>query len=140
MKRTILDTGPIVALFDKSDKFNSAIYDFIKDYKGVFISTWPVISEVSFLLEYKKQTQIDFFKWLELGGINLIDIDCTDILLIREMMEKYSNVPMDLADASLMLISDKLELESIITLDKDFYIYRKYNGSCITNLLSDIIS
>ena len=54
-------------------------------------------------------------------------------------MNKYKDVPMDLADASLMLISDKLDLRKIITLDKDFYVYRKQDGKCLENLISNLL-
>ena len=54
-------------------------------------------------------------------------------------MNKYKDVPMDLADASLMLISDKLDLRKIITLDKDFYVYRKQDGKYLLNLISNLL-
>ena len=54
-------------------------------------------------------------------------------------MDKYHDVPMDFADATLMLISEKLDLADIISLDKDFFIYRKSNGSYLNNLLSEIL-
>ena len=56
------------------------------------------------------------------------------------MMAKYQNVPMDFADSSLMLISEKSNLKDIISIDRDFFIYRKSDGeSYLSNLLSELL-
>lgn len=55
------------------------------------------------------------------------------------MMDKYQDVPMDFADATLMLISERLKLKEIISLDKDFFVYRKSDRSFLNNLLSNML-
>ena len=139
MQRSILDTGPVVALFDNSDYFHKKVFDFFSKNNFILYITWPVITEVSYLLDFNKETQIDFLKWLESGAIQVVDFDMVDLSSLSEYMIKYKDVPMDLADASLMLISDKLDLRKIITLDKDFYVYRKENGKYLENLISNIL-
>jgi predicted nucleic acid-binding protein len=62
---------------------------------------------------------------MESGAVHVIDFDIVDIPNLAEYMIKYGDILMDLAYASLMLISDKLDLRKIITLDNDFYVYRK---------------
>ena len=139
MQRCILDTGPIVALFDRNDQYYQDTYDFMKNYDGILYTTWPVVTEVLFLLDFHIETQLDFIRWLELGAVEIVDIEFDDLNVIREMMGKYHDVPMDFADASLMLISEKLRLEDIISFDRDFFIYRKSNGSYLNNVLSEIL-
>lgn len=139
MQKSILDTGPVVALFDSSDNYHKRIYEFFEKSNYKLYLTWPVITEISFLLDFNKETQLDFFKWLERGAIQIVQIDFEDITALRHFINKYNNIPMDLADASLMLISEKLNIKNIITLDSDFHIYRKLNGDYLVNVISGII-
>ncbi|EMN00084.1 toxin-antitoxin system, toxin component, PIN domain protein [Leptospira noguchii str. 1993005606] len=49
----LIDSGPIVALFNSKDKFHRSIYNFIKSYKGSLFSTWAVVvTEVIYLLSF----------------------------------------------------------------------------------------
>ncbi len=139
MQRSILDTGPIVALFDKSDHFHKKLYDFFSKGNYIFYSTWSVITKVSFLLEFNVNSQLDFLKWVESGAIQMVELNILDISSISDYMSKYRDVPMDFADATLMCIAEKLDLKEIITLDKDFYIYRKNNGKYLNNLISGLL-
>ncbi len=134
MKNTLIDAGPIIALFNKHDKYHDAIKDFLKSYKGILTSTWPVATEVSHMLDFNVQTQIDFLTWVNLGGITIENIDKEDIARIIELSSKYSDVPMDLADASLMILSEKKNIKEIITIDSDYYIYRTIKKEMIENI------
>lgn len=134
MKNTLIDAGPIIALFNKNDKYNKKIEDFLKSYKGRLISSWPVITEVSHMLSFNVQTQIDFLTWIKLGAVRLIDIDINGINRIIDLSKKYSDVPMDLADASLVVIAEKMDIKEIITIDSDYYIYRTTKKEMINNI------
>lgn len=135
MQKTIIDSGPIIALFDRSDKFHNKVLDFIKTYKGKLVTSWAVITEVSHMLDFNLQVQIDFLKWCEIGGIEVYDISQTEISNIRIMMEKYIDVPMDLADATLMYIANKENIRNIVSIDSDFDIYRTLKKQSLNNLL-----
>jgi predicted nucleic acid-binding protein len=136
MQKTIIDSGPIIALFDRSDKFHNKVLDFLKTYKGKLVTSWAVITEVSHMLDFNLQVQIDFLKWCEAGGIEVYDISQTEISNIRIMMEKYIDVPMDLADATLMYIANKENIKNIVSIDNsDFDIYRTLKKQSLNNLL-----
>ena len=135
MLKTIIDSGPLIALFDRSDKYHSKVLDLIKSYKGKLITSWAVITEVSHMLDFNLQVQIDFLKWCEVGGIEVYDISQTEISNIRIMMEKYIDVPMDLADATLMYIANKENIKNIVSIDSDFDIYRTLKKQSLNNLL-----
>ena len=135
MLKTIIDSGPLIALFDRSDKYHSKVLDFIKIYKGKLITSWAVITEVSHMLDFNLQVQIDFLKWCEVGGIEVYDISQTEISSIRIMMEKYIDVPMDLADVTLMYIANKENIKNIVSIDSDFDIYRTLKKQSLNNLL-----
>lgn len=134
MKNTLIDAGPLIALFNKNDKYHKQIKEFIKNYSGSLITTWPVLTEVSHMLDFNIKTQIDFLTWVQLGAVRIEDIDNSDILRIIELSKKYSNVPMDLADASLVVLSENLNIKEIITIDSDYYIYRTINKEMIENI------
>ena len=107
MQKTIIDSGPLIALFDRSDKYHLKVVEFLKSYKGKLITSWAVITEVSHMLDFNLNVQIDFLKWCEVGGVEVYDISQDEISNIRVMMEKYIDIPMDLADATLMYIANK---------------------------------
>ena len=136
MKSTLIDAGPLISLFNKNDKYHSKIKDFLKTYKGQFITTWPVITEVSHMLDFNIQTQIDFLSWVQVGGVKIEEIDNLDIIRIITLSKKYSDVPMDLADASLVVLSEKLNIKEIVTIDSDYYVYRTINKEMIENIFN----
>ncbi len=80
VNKTIIDSGPIIALFDKSDKYHHQVLNFLQFFKGELITSWAVITEVSHMLDFNLQVQIDFLKWIELGGIEVFDISQNEIV------------------------------------------------------------
>jgi len=134
MKNTLIDASPIIALFNKNDKYHEKIKDFLKTYSGILTTSWSVITEVSHMLSFNINTQIDFLKWIKLGGIQVENIDLYDLERIIKLSEKYSDVPMDLADASLVVISEKKNIKEIITIDSDYYLYRTIDKEMIINI------
>lgn len=135
MQRTIIDSGPLIALFDGSDKHHHKVLHFIKSFKGELITSWSVITEVSHMLDFNLQVQIDFLKWCELGGIKIYEISQDEITQIIVMMEKYIDIPMDLADATLMYIANKENIKNIVSIDSDFDIYRTLKKQNLNNLI-----
>ena len=75
------------------------------------------MTEVSHILDFNLQVQIDFLKWVELGGVTICTISQDEISQIRVMMEKYPDIPMDLADASLMYIANRDKIKTIVSID-----------------------
>ncbi|WP_078127640.1 type II toxin-antitoxin system VapC family toxin [Leptospira alexanderi] len=130
----LIDSGPIVALFNSKDKFHKSTYKFIKSYKGSLVSTWLVVTEVVYLLSFSIEAQSDFLEWMERGSIRILDLTLEGIRYIKNRMKKYSNLPMDLADASLMCIAEKEEINRIISIDSDFSIYKTLKGKFLQNL------
>ena len=137
MQKTIIDSGPLIALFDRSDKYHLNVVEFLKSYKGKLITSWAVITEVSHMLDFNLNVQIDFLKWCEVGGIEVYNISQDEISNSRVMMEKYIDIPMDLADGTLMYIANKLKIKNIVSIDSDFDIYRTLKKQSLNNLLKN---
>jgi uncharacterized protein len=136
MPKTLIDSGPIIALFDRNDRYHERVIKFLKTYKGELVTSWAVITEVSHMLDFNLQVQIDFLKWIEQGGIKIYDISQNDIAHIRLMMEKYIDIPMDLADGTLMYIANTENIKKIVSIDSDFDIYRTLKKQNLINLLT----
>ncbi|XDD45264.1 type II toxin-antitoxin system VapC family toxin [Leptospira sp. WS39.C2] len=130
----LIDSGPIIALFNSKDKFHKNTLKFLKSYKGELVSTWPVITEVVYLLSFSVEAQSDFLEWIERGSIKIFDLNIEDLEYIKNRMRKYSDLPKDLADASLMCISEKMGIERIVSIDSDFSIYKNLKGKFLQNL------
>ncbi|MEX0723517.1 MAG: pilus assembly protein [Gracilimonas sp.] len=135
MINTLIDAGPIIALFDKDDQHHQRVMDFMKNFEGRLISTWPVLTEVSYMLDFHKQTQLDFIDWVGEGGIEIYNLEQWQLIKVREVVETYSDLPADFADASLVVAAAAKDLDQIISLDSDFNVYRMSKGNSFTNLL-----
>ena len=136
MKNLIVDAGPLIALFDKTDQYHELVYNYMMNFHGQLITTWPVITEVLHMIDFNVNVQVDFMLWVKSGGINIIDIKAHEITRIIELTNKYSNVPMDLADGSLIILSERYKLKEVLSIDSDFYIYRTMKNDYLTNVLN----
>lgn len=132
---TLIDSGPLIALFDKGDKYHKSVLDFFRGYEGDFLTTWAVVTEVTHMLDFNLNVQLDFLKWLELGAVEIYEIKQQDLSVIIPMMTKYTNVPMDLADSTLMFVAEKENIKDIVSIDSDFDIYRTLKKGFLNNLL-----
>lgn len=138
MRKTLIDAGPMIALFDKSDRYHKHVMKFLKDFDGELVTTWPVVTEVSHMLDFNIKVQIDFLKWLDIGAVNIYQTLQSDIKRIIVLSEKYIDIPMDLADSSLIVASEKLGIKDILTIDSDYDIYRTIKKEPLNNLLTII--
>lgn len=136
MKKCLIDTGPMIALFNKSDKYHEKVIAFMKDYNGFLYTTWPVLTEVLYMLNFNIQTQLDFMRWIDTGAVSVKNLENTDISEIIKLIDKYSDIPMDLADASLVMISENENIKEIISIDSDFQIYRSIKKKYLTNIFN----
>jgi len=130
----LIDAGPLIALFDSSDKRHSGIRSFLKKNPYRFVSTIAVFTEVSHMLDFNINVLRDFYEWVMYKGIIIGDINQNDMLRLIELTGKYSDVPMDFADATLVITAEKTGIRQIISMDRDFYIYRLPGKEQIKNI------
>ena len=130
MDSVLLDTGPMVALFNVDDKQNLAVKDYLRANRVKLLTTHAVITEACYLLNYDSERPVAMLTWLARG----IDADAVDIrepggFRVRlddliDLMAQYDNVPMDYADASLVRLGNDEGISKILTFDNDFRVYR----------------
>lgn len=132
----LIDAGPLIALFDKDDRYHKKMLDFIRDSKYKLVSTLAVITEVSYMLNFNIFVQLDFFEWIFRRGLILSDIEDDDIPRIIQLVRKYCDRPMDFADATLVVAAEKTGIREIISIDSDFDIYRLPGKELIRNVFA----
>ncbi len=134
MRNILIDAGPLIALFDRNDRFYFKSLRFLEAYHGQLWTTWPVITEVSHMLDFSVKAQLNFLEWIKRGALSIKDLDEQHLFRITALTEKFSDVPMDLADASLVAISETLKISEIASIDSDFYVYRDIRNRYLTNI------
>jgi predicted nucleic acid-binding protein len=133
---TLIDAGPIIALFDKDDQYHQSVMEFMRVFEGRLITTWPVLTEVSYMLDFHKRVQLDFLNWVSEGGIEIINLEQWQLINIREIIDKYADLPADFADASLIVGAEMRNLDAIISIDSDFSVYKLGTREKLQNILS----
>lgn len=134
----IADTGFWIALADKKDKHHQDADNFAKTTDERLITTYPVITEVCHILLKRQgiKAQLNFVKMYQLGAFEVFEIPKKDKDKILLLMQQYADLPMDFADASLVLLAEQLGHGRILSTDKrDFHTYRWKNTQPFSNLL-----
>jgi predicted nucleic acid-binding protein len=120
----LADTGPLTALFDHDDKFHRPMVEFLKNGPFRLVTTTAVLTEVCHLLDFSVDAQLDFFQWILKSGVRVEEVGTGDLARIIELTKKYSDQPMDFADATLVVVAERTGIRQIISIDSDFDVYR----------------
>jgi hypothetical protein len=121
----LIDTGPIVAFFDKDDRYHARCIEILKEIREPLVTTWPILTECFYLLNFSWEVQDSLWLFIQRGGIEIYPLEKELLIRCRELMKQYRDLSMDLADATLMALADVFGISKIFTLDhKDFSIYR----------------
>lgn len=134
MRSTLIDAGPLIALFDRSDRYHLKAVRFMQEYKGQLWTTWPVITESSHMLDFNVKAQLNLLEWIERGGLQIFSLQMDYLSRIITLSQRFNDVPMDLADASLVAASEGLKISEIASIDSGFYVYRDIRNNYLTNI------
>jgi predicted nucleic acid-binding protein len=124
MLSILADAGPLIALFDRDDKYHEAVKEIVRTSRYKFITTTAVLTEVTHMLDFNVNVQIDFLTWVMTRGVVLQEIGPDDLPRVIELTRKYHDRPMDFADATLVIAAERTGIRSILSIDSDFDIYR----------------
>lgn len=134
----IADTGFWLALANSNDRHHRAATQALGALTEGLITTWPVVTETCHLLAARLtvDAEVSFIRSLAHGAAQLFALDAADLPHIERLMEKYRDLPMDLADASLVILAGRLGHGRILSTDKrDFRSYRWKHCAPFENLL-----
>lgn len=123
---TLTDAGALVALLDKNQPQNVRCRSTFPSLSLPLLTTWPALTEAMYLLYQIGgwSPQDKLWEYLEEGVLHLHTLGEIERQRMRQLMETYRDTPMDLADASLVVAAETLNLTRLFTLDSDFYVYR----------------
>ena len=121
----LLDTGPWVALLDKSENRHNECSAWLKNFEGDILSTEAVLTEVLYLLDFSLKAKQGALEFVLTGAVTLVPSSMESLEAVKELLTKYQDLPMDFADATLVELANELNVGHIVTFDqKDFSVYR----------------
>lgn len=125
MRAVLVDAGPLVALIDRADPDHDACVAALKTLRAPLVTVWPAFTEAMYLLGKSWLGQKALWSRLETEALALAPLDEADAPRMRELMEKYRDLPMDMADAALVRVAERDSLTQVFTLDRThFSVYR----------------
>lgn len=124
-QRVLVDTGPLVALMNKRDRHHQRFVEYLKFFQGQLVTVWPVLTEVTHHVPVSKAVEI--IALVRDGALEVIDLGNAGAR-VHDLMKKYADRPMDLADASLVWAAEYTGIEQVMTIDSDFAVFRLANG------------
>jgi uncharacterized protein len=125
VRAVLVDAGPLVALLNRNDDHHEEVVAALKEIQDPLLTVWPVMVEAMYLLSYSWEAQKALWEILETSVVQLLDLDETDVPEMKRLMEKYRDLPMDMADASLVHVAGREDIRRVLTLDtRDFSVYR----------------
>lgn len=121
----LVDAGPLVALIHADDRHHAPCKEALKSITEPLVTVWPALTEAMYLLGFSSSAQDALWRLLEGEAVKILPLDTADLSRMRELMRKYRDLPMDLADAALVRVAERDKISRIFTIDRrDFELYR----------------
>lgn len=121
----LLDTGPLVAVLNRRDDQHARCVECWRRLEGRLATVWPVLTEAAFLLSYAPGGVDALMAAIEREAFSILDIRRQDVGRMRQLLGKYADLPMDLADAALVAVGEREGIGAVFTLDaRGFGVFR----------------
>jgi predicted nucleic acid-binding protein len=127
MTAAIVDTGPLVAFFDRAERHHRWVAERIEQLEAPLLVCEPVLAEAMYLLGPFPKARDAMLELLHNGALSVAFRIDEHVGPLRKLLQKYEDTPMSLADACIVRMSELHDRHAVLTLDSDFLIYRK-NG------------
>jgi predicted nucleic acid-binding protein len=122
----LVDSGALIALANRRETANQAVNRVLGDFFGELVTTWPAVTEACHMIPDHLAPVL--LAWLGGSRWRVLGMDGA-ALRLSDLMRKYADRPMQIADASMIWAAEHTGLHQIITLDRaDFEIYRTKTG------------
>ena len=136
--RVLVDSGPLLALFNAADSWHARVLSWLQQHpQAQLITTWPVATEVCALLARRigNPAALDFLRWAQRGAIGFDQSDVGSLGEVLAISERFRDLPFDLADASVAEAAARLRIRHVLSIDADFDVYRDRAGKALLNVL-----
>ncbi|MGC1415597.1 MAG: PIN domain-containing protein [Candidatus Acidiferrum sp.] len=124
MKPVLLDTGVIVALLDRSEHAHLACAKAVHELRSPLVTCEAVLAESCYLLRNLPGAPEVIIENVVAGIFQIPFQISKEAAGVKQVLRKYRDRKIDLADACLILLANEFETADILTLDSDFAIYR----------------
>ena len=124
---TLIDAGPLIAVFNRNDDYYAECVRLYQTLERPFYTTLAVVAEAMYTLGARAgwYGQQQLWKLILHGDLVLEHPSPAELVRMSELTDKYSDRPMDFADASLVALAERLSMDRIFTVDRrDFSTYR----------------
>ena len=128
----IVDAGPLIAFFDKSERHHGWVRRQIAGLDRPLLTCEPVLTEAMLRLRRLRVAQSALFALLERGALQIAFHVEDHLAALGRLHDKYRDRPMSLADACIVKMAELNERHAVFTLDSDFAIYRKHGREPLT--------
>lgn len=115
---TLLDTGPVVAAINRSDKHHTHCADLLNSLSGKRLIPITVVVEVCWLLEERPDVEAAFLDSVAAGEFQPVSITQPDLTRIAELVRIYDDFPLGAVDASVVAVAERLKVTRVATLDR----------------------
>lgn len=138
MRSIVVDSGFLIGLFDETDPLHLRCREFLRDYRGRFLTTEAVLTEGLALLSTTQQLRcLDWLGDAAQAGLLVVDREPIDFRAVEKLARKCADQPMDFADASVVLLAMRSGVREILTADRrDFAVYRLGGRTRFVDVLS----
>jgi hypothetical protein len=114
-----------VALIHADDRHHASCKEALKRIREPLGTVWPAFTEAMYLLGFSSRAQDALWRLLETDAFKILGLDAADVPRMRDLMRKYRDLPMDLADAALVRVAEREKIARVFTIDRrDFELYR----------------
>ena len=121
----ILDTGPWVALIDRSESRHTECVQWLKNFSGTLYSTEAVLTEVLYILNFSITAQCAALDFVRESVVEIVPSSADSLKKTKNLMKKYADLPMDFADATIVCLAAETGMQNVVTFDrKDFAVYK----------------
>jgi predicted nucleic acid-binding protein len=123
--KALADTGALLALLDRNDRWHPACLDAFAKLHLPLLTSTAVLTELFHLVSDSEHDVRAAWAFIRSGAVSVLPIYDTDLSALDRLMDKYSDRPMDFADATLVLLAQRQSLNTVFTIDfNDFETYR----------------
>ena len=121
----LIDAGPLVALIHADDRHHTSCKEALKKIREPLGTVWPAFTEAMSLLGFSSRAQDALWRLLDTDAFKILGLDAADVPRMRDLMRKYRDLPMDLADAALVRVAEREKIARVFTIERrDFELYR----------------
>lgn len=125
MSRILVDTGPLVAILSEPDEHHLSCVAALKEMPGPLLTCWPVLTEAAWMLRHSPRAVQQLLASVDTGLIEILPLAASEAKSISAILKRYESMAPQLADATLVYLAGREQIETIFTLDRrDFSIYR----------------